>query len=249
MGTSPAVSTELVLKSVVEILGPSGTYETKRIALRNEYGAIVLASKKLTAIETAEQAEEATQYGRLLQTAAKETETFFKGVKSQIDDIKKPVLQAEKDDTGPYNTEKARLGGLLTAYQAEQRRLREIEEQKAREVAQKQAEEDAIQRALELAAAGESEAADAVLEEPIIAAPVIIAASAPKPTGSVARKNYDIEITDLKALVAAVTAGQVPLMALVANESFIRSLAKSMKESFSMPGVKLVITESTSFRS
>ena len=249
MGTSPAVSTELVLKSVVEILGPSGTYETKRIALRNEYGAIVQASKKLTVVDTAEKAEEATQYGRLLQAAAKETETFFKGVKSQIDDIKKPVLQAEKDDTGPYNTEKARLGGLLTAYQAEQRRLREIEEQKAREVAQKQAEEEAIQRALELAAAGESEAADAVLEEPIIAAPVIIAASAPKPTGSVARKNYDIEITDLKALVAAVTAGQVPTMALVANESFIRSLAKSMKESFSMPGVKLVITESTSFRS
>ncbi len=248
MGTSPAVSTELVLKSVVEILGPSGTYETKRIALRNEYGAIVQASKKLTDIDTAEQAEEATQYGRLLQMAAKETEAFFKTVKSQIDDIKKPVLQAEKDDSGPYNTEKARLGGLLTAYQSEQRRLREIEEQKAREAAQKQAEEDALQRALELAAAGESEAADAVLEEEVIAAPVVIQAAAPKPTGSVARKNYQIEVTDLKALVTAVVAGQVPLMAVVANESFLGQMAKSMKESFSYPGVKLIVTESTSFR-
>jgi hypothetical protein len=249
MGTATAVGTELVLKSVVEILGPSGTYEKRRIALRHEYGAVVVASQKLTVIETAEQAEEATKFGRLLQTAAKETETFFKGVKLQIDDIKKPVLQAEKDDSGPYNTEKARLGGLLTAYQAAERRKREEEERLAREAAEKQAQEDALQRAIDLAAAGEDEAADAVLDEPIVAAPVIIPASAPKPTGSVARKNYDIEITDLKALVAAVAAGTMPLLCLVPNESFIRNQAKAMKEAFSMPGVKLVVTESTSFRS
>lgn len=248
MGTA-SMSTELVLAGVVQILGPSGTYEKRRIALREEYGQVVLAAKKLTVVETTEQAETATQYGRLLQTAAKETETFFKGVKSQIDDIKKPILQAEKDDTGPYNTEKARLGGLLTAYQAVERRKREEEERVAREKAQAQAEEDAIQRALDLAAAGESEAADAVLEEEVIAAPVVIPVSAPKPTGSVARKNYTIEVTDLKVLVAAVVAGQVPLMAISANEAFIAGLAKTMKEAFSMPGVKLVVTESTSFRS
>jgi len=248
MGTA-SMSTELVLRGVVEILGPEGTYEKRRIALRDEYGQIVLAAKKVTVIETAAQAEEATQYGRLLQTAARETETFFKGVKSQIDDIKKPVLQAEKDDTGPYNTEKARLGGLLTAYQAVERRKREEEECLAREKAQAQAEEEAIQRALDLAAAGESEAADAVLEEEVVAAPVVIPVAAPKPTGSVARKNYDIEIVDLKALNDAVAAAKIPLMAIQANEVFIRSLAKTMKEAFSMPGVKLVVTESTSFRS
>jgi hypothetical protein len=245
MGTA---ATALALPRIIEILGPSGEYETKRIALRNEYGTIVLASKKLTVVETTEQAETATQYGRLLQTAAKETETFFKGVKSQIDDIKKPVLQAEKDDTGPYNTEKTRLGGLLTAYQAVERRKREEEERLAREVAQKQAEEDALQRALELAAAGESEAADAVLEEEVIAAPVVIQAAAPKPTGSVARKTYSAEVVDLKALVAAVAAGTVPLMAILPNESFIGNQARAMKEAFSMPGVKLKTSESTSFR-
>ena len=242
-------TTELALPRIVEILGPEGEYSKKRLALRNEYSAVVVASQKLTAIVTAEDAEEATKYGRLLQVAVKETEAFFKGVKSTIDDIKKPVLQAEKDDSNPYNAEKNRLGGLLTAYQAAERRKREEEERIAREVAEKQAQEEALQRAIELAAAGEDEAADAVLEEPVIAAPVVIPASAPKPTGSVARKNYDIEITDLKALVAAVAAGTMPSLCLVANESFIRNQAKAMKEAFSMPGVKLVVTESTSFRS
>ena len=251
MGTATAVGTELVLKAVVEILGPSGTYETRRIALRNEYGAVVAAAKKLTAIETADQAEEATQYGRVLQNGTKEMEVFFKGIKSQIDSIKAPVLAAEKEDVGPLNTEKTRLGGLLTAYQAAERRKREEEERIAREAAEKQAEEEALQRAIELAAAGEEEAADAVLEEPIVAAPVVIPASAPKPTGSVARKSYKAEVTDLKALVAAVAAGKVPLLALQANETFIGQQARSMGEAFEglYPGVKLVVTESTSFRS
>ena len=143
-----------------EFSGPSGTYEKRRIALRQEYSAVVAGSKKLTAITTGEEAEEATKFGRLLQTAAKETEAFFKTVKSQIDDIKKPVLQAEKDDTGPYNTEKARLGSLLTVYQAEERRKRDEAERVAWKEAQKAAEEEAIQRALDLAAAGEDEAAN-----------------------------------------------------------------------------------------
>ena len=242
-------TTELVLPKLVEILAPEGSFEKKRIALRGEYAAVVAASKKLTVIETAEQAEEATQLGRTFQTGLKEMESFFKVIKSQIDDIKKPVLQAEKDDTGPLNTEKNRLGGLLTGYQAAERRKREEEERLARIAAEKQAEEEAIQRAIDLAAAGEDEAADAVLEETIIAAPVIIPASAPKPTGSVARKNYTAEVTDLKALVAAVAAGTVPLMAIVANDSFLSSQAKTFKEQFSYPGVKLVVTESTSFRS
>ena len=234
----------------VEISGPSGTYEKRRIALRQEYSAVVAGSKKLTVITTGEEAEEATKFGRLLQTAAKETEAFFKTVKSQIDDIKKPVLQAEKDDTGPYNTEKARLGSLLTVYQAEERRKRDEAERVAREEAQKAAEEEAIQRALDLAAAGEDEAANAALEEPVVAAPVVIPATAPKPTGSVARKNYTAKVTDLKALVAAVAAGRVPLMAIVPNDSFLGQQAKAMKESFEgfYPGVALEVTESTSFR-
>ena len=105
MGTTTAVGTELVLKSVVEILGPDGTYEKRRIALRTEYSAVLAAAAKVTVIETAEQAEDATKLGRLLQNGVKEEEGFFKSVKSQIDDIKKPVLQAEKDDTGPMNAE------------------------------------------------------------------------------------------------------------------------------------------------
>jgi hypothetical protein len=249
MGTTAVENgTQLAVTKVVEVLAPSGIFELKRIKIVEDAQRAVSKAREITSITNDEQEQQATDAGRVLQVAKKELETIYTDVKRQIDAVKKPILEREKQDIGPVDAEKNRLGVEMTKYAGERRRKREEEERVAREVAQKQAEEDAIQRALDLAAAGESEAADAVLDEQVIAAPVVIQASAPKPTGSVARKNYDIEVTDLKALNAAVAAGQVPQMAILANEVFIRGLAKTMKEAFSMPGVKLVVTESTSFR-
>lgn len=245
MGTK---ATQLTVPPIVEILAPSGTYEKRRIELRKEYSPVLAASKKITVIETPEQAEAATQYGRTLQNGLKEMETFFKGIKSQIDEIKKPVLQAEKDDSGPLTQEKSRLGTLLTSYQALERRKREEEERQAREEAQRQAEAEALERAMALAASGEEEAAEAVLEEPVVAAPVVIPASAPKPTGSVARKNYSIRVTDLKALVQAVAKGEVLIAAVQPDLAWLGAKARNEKELFHVPGVELVVTESTSFR-
>ena len=246
MGTT---STELALPRIVEILAPEGEYEKKRIALRTEYAAVVHEAKNIVSVDTAEQAEAATNLGRLLQTATKETEAFFKTIKSQIDDIKKPILQAEKDDQSPYLTEKSRLGTLLTSYQAAERRKREEEERRAREEAERQAEADALQRAIELAAMGEPDAAEEVLAEPVIAAPVIILAAAPKPKGSVLKESFSAEVVDFKALVEAVAAGRVPLLALQPDHSFINNQARLFKDAFAYPGCKLKRETNTSFRS
>jgi hypothetical protein len=243
-------STALALPRIIEILGPDGEYEKKRLALRGEYGQVVLAARALTVISSGEQAQEAANFGRLLQAATKETEAFYKSVKSQIDDIKKPVLQAEKDDTASYNTEKSRLGGLVQSYQQEVERQRREDERIAREAAEAQAREEVLQRAIELEEAGEGEAAQQLLEEPIIAPPVVLLSPAPsKPTGSVTRTIYSAEVTNFKELVEAVASGKVPLMALLPNDQFLNQQAKSFKEGFSMPGVKLKTDTSTGFRS
>ena len=250
MGTATVENnTALAVTKVAEILAPTGSFEIKRNKLVSEARQAVVKAQEITAVTNDEEEQQATDAGRVLMVSKKELETIYTEAKRIVDAVKKPLLEREKQDIGPVTAEKDRLGVEMTKYAGEKRRRREAEEAEARRVAEAQAQEEALQRAIELAAAGEDEAADAVLLEPIVAAPVIIQASAPKPTGSVARKNYDIEITDLKALNAAVTAGQVPQMAIIANEVFIRGLAKTMKEAFSMPGVKLVVTESTSFRS
>jgi hypothetical protein len=66
--------------------------------------------------------------------------------------------------------------------------------------------------------------------------------------GVAAVQDYDVEITDLMALVIAVAKGEVPLYGAVngkrvalleARESLIKDRRKSMGEAFRMPGVKV----------
>lgn len=241
-------TTELAVPKVIEILAPEGEYEKKRIALRSEYSAVLAESKKIKAIETSEQAEAATKFGRLLQTASKETATFFTGVKQMIDSIKKPVLAAEKDDVNPYENEKARLGNLLTKFQLAERQRVAEEERQARIKAEQDAESERLSRSLELAASGEMEAAETVMEEPIVAAPVVVAATETKFTGSVSRKSYSCEVENLMELVKAVAAGKVLLAAIQPDTSWLNQKARNEKEGFYVPGCKLHTEESTGFR-
>ena len=251
MGTAvAATNTELAINRIGEILGPGGAFEVEKIRLRQQYGPIVAAAQKITAITNADEAQEAANAGRMLRAGVKDYTEAFKAVKTRIDDVKKPVLAEEKEVIAPLEKEGTRLAGLVQVFQQEVERKRQEEERKAREAAEAQAREDALLRAIEAEEAGSAEEAQAILEEPIIAGPVVLASPAPtKPTGSVTRTTYSAEVTDFKALVKAVAEGRVPLMALQANEQFLNQQAKSFGAGFSMPGVKLVENTSTHFRS
>lgn len=243
-----ATQTGIVLNVSPELLGPGSAYEERRVALRAEYGPIILAASKIT-VDSVEAYKKANEFGRLLQAASKETEAFFKEVKVQIDAIKKPVLAAEKEHINPLEEEKLRLGREITNWDIKVRREREEEERKAREEAEKQAREEQLQRAVELEAAGELQQAEAILDEPVYVPPVIIQApTAPKTVGKVSRVTYRAKVTDLKALVRAVADGKAPLGAIMANESYINKQAGNDKENFSMPGCELVRDEASHFR-
>lgn len=270
MATSTAVVAEevkaIVLAGAGELLGEDSPYERGRRTLRNEYKPVLAASAELTRIESAEDAEKAVEFGRLLQNGSKETEAFFKAIKLQIDAIKKPVLDAEKEDGGVLNVEKGRLAVMLTRYreQVERERLeaerkakeaREAEERIERERLAQVARDEQIQRALEAEQAGDLHQADAILEEetvieePLSPLPSVIQASAPtRFAGSTGRKTYSAKVTDLMELVKAVAEGKAPLQALSANQSFIDAQARAYKEGFSLPGCKLDTATGTSFR-
>ena len=250
MGTTTVAqtSTALVLKQVVDYLAPEGEYEKRKIALKNEYEQIVLSASKITAITNEEEAQEAANHGRLLQAGTKEMESFFKSIKQKCDAIKNPILADEKAANLPLETEKKRLGVLVGQWNQELLRRKQEAQRKAEEEARRQAEEDAIQRALELAAAGEDEAANAVLEEPVVAAPVVVHAPVAKPIGSVGRTYYKCKVTDFRALVKAVAEGKVSIAALEPNQSWLNDEADHQREAFAVPGCVLDTTTSTSFR-
>lgn len=243
MGTEVAVITQ------GQIVGPESEFEKKRLALRSQFSEAVEAAKLITAITSPEQAELATQIGRTLQAGVKETEACFKSVKVKIDEIKKPILEAEKQDVGLLNTEKDRLGRLTLVYNNKVDAERREADRIAREAAERAAQEEQLARAIELEESGDLEQASALLDEPVVAAPVFTQAAAPaRVTGQVAKKTYSAQVENLMELVKAVAAGKAPLQALKADESFINAQARSFKEGFSMPGCKLKTDENVHFR-
>lgn len=248
MATTIVQSNAIVIKSPAELLGPASPYEQRRVELRKEYAASLASAKTIT-VNSLESCEEAVSHGQLLQVAVTETEKFFKAIKQQIDNIKKPVLEAEKKDIGPYNVEKDRLGREVTVWRAEQRRIQAESERKAREEAEAAAREAQLLAAIDLEELGDTQGAVQLLEEPVFTPPVVVRAEAPvKMAGSVGKLSYSTRLVDLRELLKAILEGKAPLEAITWNESHCNALARVQKESFHMPGVELQKTESTHFR-
>ena len=246
MAKAKAETTGIVRGEFGKILGPASEYEKKTIALRHEYEAVVQAAKELTVIDSLEKVEEATKLGRLLQTGTKEIELFFKPIKQAIDNLKSPVLAAEKQLKDMLETEKTRLGTAITVWNNKQRALREEEERKFRELAEQAAREDILSRAC---AAGDTEAAEAILDEPVMAPVVIQSVAPPKVQGQVAKFTYAVKIVDFQALVKAVIAGTAPWACIIPDEGYLNRKANLEKEGFSLAGCELGRKESTFFRS
>lgn len=248
MGTSAVETKEIVLVRPGEILGPDSEYEKKRLAIKTEYSQVVLEAKSITTVGSLEELERANNFGRLLQVGSKEIEAFFKPVKQALDSLKKPVLEHERQMASELDTEKRRLGSLITVYSAEQERLRQEAERAAREEAEKAAREEQLARAIELESAGEAEAAEAVLDEPVYS-PVVTRSTAPvRMAGQVGKTAYSATVTDFKQLVKAVMEGKAPWACIVADESYLNSKARLDKEGFSVPGVQLNKESGTHFR-
>ena len=248
MGTA-TIEAALVLKVPAELLGPGGEYDKRRIALQKDINQLVLDASKITQVTTPEELELANNAGRVLQASTKEVELFYKPLKQQVDAFKAPLLAHEKEFAGPIETEKRRLGALITAYNQEQERKRQEAERVAREAAEQAARDDALARAVELEAAGDTAGAEQILNEPIQAAPVVIQQEAPvKMAGQVGKTTYKCIVTDVKALLKAVAAGTAPMQCFTLDQGWLDRKAALDKDGFDLPGCKLDKQVSTHFR-
>lgn len=248
MGTVTSMEQGLVLSIPVEVLAPGSEYDKRRTALRSEYDRIILEAKKVLAINTPEEAENATNLGRLLQAGAKESEIFFVPIKRQIDAFKAPVLQHQSELECSLDVEKRRLGCLLTAWTDRVERERLEAERKAREEAERLAREEQLARAVELDVSGDHEAAEQVLSEQVFAPAIVQAVMAPKIKGQVSKATYKCVVTDFMALVKAVADGKAPIQCLSANTEFLNAQARSFRQAFSFPGCELDKNNGTHFR-
>ena len=95
---------------------------------------------------------------------------------------------------------------------------------------------------------GETEAADAVIEEEVHVAPVTVD-NRPKAQGVSTRKKWHAEVVDLSALIKAVAEGKEAESFLLPDMKVLNKMAGALMEELNIAGVKAVSETIVSARS
>ena len=160
-----------------------------------------------------------------------------KGLTKPLNDAKTDIIAAFKPTVKHWKDLENLMKKAMVDYSQEQERKRE---QAAAEAADKErrARERLEQRAEKAIKKGDMVKAENLLVQAGSVTAPVNAPEAPKAEGQSVREKWTANVTDFQALVQAVAAGTVPINALTANQSFLDTQAKAMKETLSYPGVE-----------
>lgn len=206
--------------------------------------------KTFARIASVEDYEIVGQIGREAAKVAKEATEFYKPETDRLYRLWNDKTTERAKIVNPAERIKDLAGRLTGEWQVEQERLR-MEEQRRREEQERQrAEAEQLAEAAALELEGRHEEAEAMIEAPVVPAPVMVNSIVPKVSGmSKPRDNYQAEIFDMKALAKAVGAGKVPVEMIEGNMTNLNAMAKVRKEGLNYPGVRVVNRPKSSFRS
>ena len=212
---------------------------------------VQIVSRKST--ELTEQAQLIEVVDQKTQEMASEVLLAIAGMRKEIADTFKPMKDAaykahkticdqERALDNPLldaeRTLKNRIGGFVQEQQrlarAAEEEQRRAERERAEEEARRVAEEQALDQAIDLEARGNTEAAEAVLQNPAPVAPRYVAPAPIAPAvaqvkGVTTRMEWDFKIVDI---------AKIPREYLMVNEIAIRNLGKNTKGRINIPGVE-----------
>lgn len=180
---------------------------------------------------------------------------MIKEVKDTFDPICDAAHKAHKAATekrakylDPLTNAQKSVKSLMSAYDAEQERIRREEQRRLEEEARKQEEERLLQEALAAeedakrngATNEEAEAeAAAIIEQPVYVAPVVVPKATPKLQGGpVYREVWAAQVTDIKALCLAIAHGKASPECVLPNMPALNRMAVALKQTLAIPGVK-----------
>lgn len=183
----------------------------------------------ITVIQNNDDYNRAGQILLTIKDIRKKIENTFKPIKQKMDAAKKEVLDQEKLVDKPLAKAEAWIKPLITQYNIEQEKIRKAEEDRLREIARKEEEERQFQAALAAEQSGNKEEAEAIIEAPIQAAPVIVQKTVPKVAGIAITKTWSYRIVNEKL---------IPREYLIPNEKMIGSVVKNSQGKINIPGVE-----------
>ncbi|MFA5158726.1 MAG: hypothetical protein WC451_06110 [Patescibacteria group bacterium] len=181
-----------------------------------------------------------TRAGQILLTIKeirKKIENTFKPIKQKMDAAKKEVLDQEKLADKPLAEAESYIKPLIAQYNAEQERIRQEEENRLREIARKQEEERRLQEAVAAEQSGNKEEAEAIIEAPVQAPPVVVQKTVPKVQGVSFTKLWKFRITN---------AALIPREYMIPHEQAIGSVVRNTKGAIQIPGIEIYSEDSVS---
>lgn len=199
----------------------------------------IVAQAQALTIHSAEDNVTAAGLCKLCKGFQSEIEASYRPIVEKAHEAHKAALAELKAQLKPYEEAEKALKRAMIAWDSAERERIANARREAEEKARKEAEEAALAEAAFLEASGDTRAADAVLEAPIIVKPVE-APAIEKAEGTSVREVWTARVVDIKALCLAVAQGAVPAEYVEANLPALNSLARMLKQSMAVPGVEAV---------
>jgi hypothetical protein len=160
----------------------------------------------------------------------KKIEATFKPIKQKFDAAKKEVLDQEKAADRPLIEAENWIKPLISGYLIEQEKIRQAEERRLQEQARKEEEERRLLEAIEAEKNGQQDEAQAIIDAPVQAPPVVVPKAVPKVEGISMRENWRFRIVDEK---------KIPREFLRVDEVKIGAYVRAMKSAGNIPGVEI----------
>ncbi len=197
---------------------------------------ITLAAKSMRVVDAQTYAT-AGEFLKHIKKARQVLADTFNDPIAKAHETHKAMLAAKKQHDQPLDQAEQLVKSKMLDWQREEDRKRREEEARLREQARKLEEERRLAEAAELERQGESERAEAVIAAPVVAPPVVLAPTTPKVSGISTRKVWKFRIVDQNI---------IPRNYMIPDEKALGSLARSLQERASVPGVEFYADETMS---
>ena len=189
----------------------------------------------------------AVELGRAIKDLRAEAEAHHRPVIQAALEAHRRALEAYRRIDEPLKAAEAEIKQRLSAWVAEQERLRQEAERRAREEAERAAAE-ALEAQLERmeAAGAPVEVIEAVIRQAEVA-PVMasrVAQQYERAQGIAARKTYRAQVVAVIDLIRWVAQNPTHETLLQPNQSALNALARAQRENLRIPGVRVVVEDS-----
>ncbi len=168
-------------------------------------------------------------------------ETFEPHIK-RAHESHKALLKEKQDAEAPLAEAERIAKSALVTYDQQQEHVRREEQRRLQAELRRQEEDRRLSEAVAAEEAGDTQAADELIEEPVFVPTVAVAPSTPKVSGISYRETWSANVVSLPQLVKFVAANPQFAGLLSANLPALNAQARSLKAQMQIPGVEAVCT-------